>query len=359
MTIKNTIQPLNSTVSLIVVLRYLTISVTVSTIIQHQTTCRDIMLASKTPKSIKEICRKPPSHWVGDGFKVTSVFANKAFSNELSPFLMFDYATPKHFEPIATNKDKRGVGSHPHRGFETVTLAFQGEVEHADNQGNRDVIGPGDVQWMTAGRGIVHEEFHSKEFSERGGVFEMCQLWVNLPAEEKMSEPRYQPIVEGSIPKVALLSAMEEENERIGGGCGDVSSESALEDGYARIIAGEFRGVEGPAKTFTPVNLWDVVLLNKKLKFDFDIVEGHTTMVFVRRGAVKVQGKILNTADVAIMSPEGSTLTLQAKEKETAILILSGEPINESIAARGPFVMNTQKELREAVKDYQLGQNGF
>jgi len=265
---------------------------------------------------------------------------------------MFDYASPRYFEPISNVNEKRGVGQHPHRGFETVTLAFQGEVEHSDSEGNQDVIGPGDVQWMTAARGIVHEEFHSTKFSERGGVFEMCQLWVNLPAEDKMSMPRYQPILDGNIPKVELISG--------GGSAGEGSCSIArLEDGYNRVIAGTFRNTTGPAKTFTPVNLWDVVLLNRNLQFQFDITEGHTTLVFVRRGAVTVQGKQLNTADVAIMSAEGLTLMLQATKEETALLILSGEPINESIAARGPFVMNTQKELQEAVRDYQLGQNGF
>jgi len=295
-----------------------------------------------TQKTIKEICRKPPAHWVGDGFHVTSVFANKAFTKTLSPFLMFDYAQPHHFKPLPSTKEPRGVGSHPHRGFETVTLAFQGEVEHSDNQGNRDVIGPGDVQWMTAGRGIVHEEFHSKKFGERGGVFEMCQLWVNLPSGVKMVEPRYQAILDGGIPRVALSE-----------------NDDALTNGYARIIAGTFRGVTGPAQTFTPINLWDVVLLNQTPTHSFETTPGHTTMVFVRRGSVTIQGKKLNTSDVAILNPEGSTLTLQALEKETALLVLSGEPINESIAARGPFVMNTQKELGEAMRDYQLGQNGF
>lgn len=171
-----------------------------------------------------------------------------------------------------------------------------------------------------------------------------------------MSVPRYQPILDKDIPKIGLLSRSE-----AGSGSGSEGSCSiaGLEDGYARIIAGTFQDTKGPAETFTPVNLWDVVLSNENLAFDFDITQGHTTLVFVRRGAVTLQGKSLGTADVAIMSPEGLTLTVQATKRDTAILILSGEPINESIAARGPFVMNTQEELREAVRDYQLGQNGF
>lgn len=302
-------------------------------------------------KTIKEICRKPPAHWVGDGFHVFPVFANKAFTSELSPFLMFDYAAPERFPPTRRPK---GVGQHPHRGFETVTVAFQGEVEHADSQGNRGVIGPGDVQWMTAARGIVHQEFHSTEFSKVGGMFEMCQLWVNLPAEKKMSKPRYQPIVSDDIPKEALRSESCDAGETSGGG-----GSSLEEDGHARIIAGNYYGAKGPAKTFTDVNMWVVSLLNERKAFVFDIPETHNTIVFVRRGKVDVQGKELGLADVAIMKREGTMLTLQAKERDTSVLILSGEPIDEPIAARGPFVMNTQQELSEAMRDYQMRRNGF
>ena len=298
-------------------------------------------------KTIKEICRKPPAHWVGDGFHVYPVFANKAFTSELSPFLMFDYAAPKEF-PSSTKR--RGVGMHPHRGFETVTVAFQGEVEHFDNKGNKGVIGSGDVQWMTAARGIVHQEFHSQEFAKKGGVFEMCQLWVNLPKEHKMTEPRYQPILNGDIPKVELL--------RVSKDTGDCSV-AQIEDGYVRVIAGQFRDAVGPAKTFTPMNMWDIALLTKSVAFEFDIAAGHTLLVFVRRGAVKVEGEELKLADVAIMNQEGTILTLQATQDDTSVLILSGEPIKEPIAARGPFVMNTEAELGQAMMDYRYGQNGF
>lgn len=303
---------------------------------------------SSVQKTIKEICRKPRSHWVGDGFHVYPVFADKAFTKELSPFLMFDYAAPKSFPP--TENSKRGVGMHPHRGFETVTLAFQGEVEHSDSTGNNDVIGPGDVQWMTAARGIVHEEFHSTDFTKRGGVFEMCQLWVNLPKDKKMTEPRYQPILNKDIPKVELLSVSKETGE---------CSVAPLDDGYVRVISGEFREIKGPAKTFTPVNLWDIILLKKDEEFEFEIADGHTLLVFVRRGSVVVQGEQLKLADVAIMNQNGTTLTLQAKDDNSSILILSGEPIDEHIAARGPFVMNTKEELSQASMDYRFSRNGF
>jgi len=298
-------------------------------------------------KSIQEVLRKPPSHWVGDAFHVRAVFSDRAFTKELSPFLMFDYAAPKDFPPTSR---RRGVGWHPHRGFETVTLAFQGEVEHADSEGNRDVIGPGDVQWMTAARGIVHEEFHSTAFAAKGGTFEMCQLWVNLPRAEKMARPKYQAILDKQVPKVALLAVDEDL-----GNC----SVAPLEEGYARVIAGEYRGIRGPADTFTPINMWDLVFLHPSSKYQFQLPRDHTVLVFVRRGSVKVQGESLGLADVARMSERGETLTIEVVEKDTSVLILSGEPINEPIAARGPFVMNTYDELMEANRDYRFGINGF
>jgi len=300
-------------------------------------------------KSIKEICRKPPAHWVGDGFHVFPVFANKAFTSELSPFLMFDYAAPKVFPPSTSSK-RRGVGQHPHRGFETVTIAFQGEVEHRDSTGNSGVIGPGDVQWMTAAKGIIHEEFHSTKFSAQGGPFEMCQLWVNLPSHKKMTEPRYQPILNKDIPKVPLQSISN-------GSDGDVCTDN--EDGWVRVIAGDFNGTKGPAMTFTPVNLWDIGLTKKDKEFELVFEEGHNTLVFVRRGSVEVQGKALGLADVAIMEKAGRKLTVKSTQEDTSLLILSGEPIDEPIAARGPFVMNTNSELSEAMRDYQFGMNGF
>jgi len=298
-------------------------------------------------KTIREIFRKPRSHWVGDGFNVFPLFSDKAFTEELSPFLMFDYAAPREFPPTSQH---RGVGRHPHRGFETVTIAFQGEVEHADSEGNRDVIGPGDVQWMTAARGIVHEEFHSTNFAKKGGTFEMCQLWVNLPKDKKMTSPKYQAIVDKNIPKVGLLLVDQDL-----GKC----SPATMDDGYARIIAGEFRGVKGPAETFTPINMWEVVFLKSSSKYQFELPEGHTILVFVRRGSIEVQGEKLRLADVARMNEGGEKLTIGVTEKDTSVLILSGEPINEPIAARGPFVMNTDDELMQANRDYSSGSNGF
>lgn len=302
--------------------------------------------SGKMAKAIKEICRKPSSHWVGDGFHVYPVFANKAFTNDLSPFLMFDYAAPREFK--ATTK-KLGVGQHPHRGFETVTIAFQGEVEHGDSLGNRGTIGTGDVQWMTASKGIVHEEFHSRKFAATGGTFEMVQLWVNLPAAKKMIPPAYQEITTAMIPKEKLSSES----------CAADGSEVTEADGYVRIISGIYNGVKGAATTHSPVNLWDVLLSRTDRAYDLNIEAGHTTLIFVRRGSVDILGQELKLADVAIMSLDGTKVTLQAKTADTQILVLSGEPLNEPIAARGPFVMNTQKELQEAMQDYQYGRNGF
>jgi len=305
-------------------------------------------VAATVAKSIKEICRKPPSHWVGDGFHVIPVLANKAFTNDVSPFLMFDYGAPKEFPPTTR---RLGVGQHPHRGFETVTVALQGEVEHGDSQGNKGVIGPGDVQWMTAARGIVHEEFHSTNFAKKGGVFEMYQIWVNLPSAKKMIKPNYQEIKNKDIPVQELVSEQ----------CAADGSSTAS-DGSVRIIAGLYRGVHGAANTHSPVNLWDVKITNTERVYDFEIADGHTTLVFVRRGSVDIVGTKsaqLNLNDVAIMSLNGTKVSLRAKDADTQLLFLSGEPLNEPIAAQGPFVMNTRAELQQAIKDYQSGTNGF
>jgi len=305
-------------------------------------------IAATVAKTIKEVCRKPPSHWVGDGFNVIPVLANKAFTNDVSPFLMFDYGAPKEFPP--TNK-RLGVGQHPHRGFETVTLALQGEVEHGDSQGNKGIIGPGDVQWMTAARGIVHEEFHSTNFAMRGGTMEMCQIWVNLPSSKKMVKPSYQDIKKKDIPVEQLVSES----------CA-ADGASTVNDGSVRIIAGQYRGVRGPANTHSPVNLWDVMITNTERVYDFEIEDGHTTLVFVRKGSVDIVGAKraqLNLNDVAIMSLNGTKVTLQARDADTQLLFLSGEPLNEPIAAQGPFVMNTRTEIQQAIRDYQSGTNGF
>lgn len=271
------------------------------------------------------------SHWVGDGFNVRPVFAHLAFTQDISPFLMFDYAAPREFEATA---EKRGVGPHPHRGFETVTIAFQGEVEHGDSVGNRGVIGPGDVQWMTAASGIIHEEFLSTEFLKRGGVLEMVQLWVNLPAKFKMIEPKYQPILSRDIPVVQLPDNA----------------------GTLRVIAGEYAGAQGTASTYSPVNLWDIKLTAGKT-VELSVPEKHNNMLFVRQGKLEIEGEEIAAADLAIMRREGTRITLKALE-DTGLLLMGGEPIVEPIVASGPFVMNTEQEIRIAMMDYQSGRMG-
>ena len=271
------------------------------------------------------------SHWVGDGFPVRTVFPSRGVS-ELSPFLMLDYAGPKRFEPSTR---PRGVEQHPHRGFETVTIAYQGSVDHRDSGGNSGTINPGDVQWMTAASGVVHEEMHGKDFTAKGGDFEMVQLWVNLPAPYKMSKPRYQGLLSAEIPRVEL-----------GPGA------------YARIIAGELNGVKGPAKTFTPVNVFDV-RLEANGQGELRLPAAHNSAIVLLRGHLVVNGSatLTGSAQIAPLGTAGETVTLEAKA-ESLVLVLSGEPINEPVASYGPFVMNTQAELRQAFEDYQAGRMG-
>lgn len=271
------------------------------------------------------------SHWVGDGFNVRPVFAQLAFTQDISPFLMFDYAAPREF---SATTDKRGVGPHPHRGFETVTIALQGEVEHGDSVGNRGVIGPGDVQWMTAASGIIHEEFLSTEFLKRGGTLEMVQLWVNLPAKDKMTTPKYQPILSPEIPVVQL----------------------ADNAGSVRVIAGDFSGTQGAASTFSPVNLWQMQLKAGK-RVELPVPGGHNAMLFVMRGKISLANSSVAAGDLAIMENAGANIALQADE-DSSVLLMGGEPIAEPIAASGPFVMNTEQEIRIAMADYHSGRMG-
>lgn len=266
------------------------------------------------------------------------VFANLAFTNAISPMLMFDYGAPKEF-PI--NKGKPlGVGKHPHRGFETVTIAFQGEAEHHDSTGGHGIIKEGDIQWMTAGSGIVHEEYHSREFSNRGGTLEMCQLWVNLPKQYKMVPPRYQAITKDSVPEVSLVPPGSDPGAT------------------ARVIAGTLQGTEGPAKTYSPVNVWDVSLPTKGSVVDIPYPSDHSGIVFVRRGSISINDKKLGPQDVALLNngeQDAKAIQLTVLENDSAVLILGGEPLNEPIANRGPFVMNTDLEIQQAIMDYQNG----
>jgi len=289
----------------------------------------------------------PPRHWVGNGFHVYPVFHDKAFTAEVSPWLMFDYGAPKEFSPTTS---RRGVGQHPHRGFETVTIAFQGEVEHGDSVGNRDVIGPGDVQWMTAARGVVHEEFHSTEFSKKGGTFEMAQLWLNLPKAAKMGPPRYQAITKATIPQVFLG----------GESCGAAGAPD--DASYVRVIAGSFQGNQGPAQTTTPVELWDIYIATQGEAHELPLPDGHTAIVFVREGSALVgpagAEQELGPQAVALLDRSGDGLRFVSAAPGTKLLLLGGAPINEPIAARGPFVMNTMQEIAQANEDFHAGRLG-
>ncbi len=283
-------------------------------------------------KKVLKVQSAPQSHWVGDGFPVRSLFSYHEQGAELSPFLLLDYAGPAEFKPADR---PRGVGVHPHRGFETVTVVYQGEVEHRDSTGAAGRIGPGDVQWMTAASGILHEEFHSREFTKKGGTLEMVQLWVNLPAKDKMSAPHYQDILDRDIPAVALADAA----------------------GTLRVIAGEYQGHRGPARTFTPVEVWDVQL-KKDGMVKLELPEGHTAAVIVLRGTVEVNGTaVAREAQMVLLEQDGREFTIESNS-DARVLILGGEPIDEPIAGYGPFVMNTRTEIQQAVTDFNSGKFG-
>ncbi|WP_410209846.1 pirin family protein [Aquirhabdus sp.] len=274
----------------------------------------------------------PRQHWVGDGFPVRSLFSYNTFGQQLSPFLLLDYAGPTEFKPTTT---PRGVGQHPHRGFETVTIVYKGEVEHRDSSGGGGVIGPGDVQWMTAGGGIIHEEFHSHEYTKTGGDFEMVQLWVNLPAKDKMTPAHYQAIQNAQIPSVELKDGA----------------------GTLRVIAGEFEGFVGPAETYSPVDVWDV-RLNAGKRADFTVNEGHTLAVIVLRGTVQVNDtQIARDAQMVVLDQVGTEFMIEANS-DASFLILSGQPLNEPIEGYGPFVMNTAAQIHEAMEDFNSGNFG-
>lgn len=283
-------------------------------------------------KHILGIYTAPRGHWVGDGFPVRTMFSYDQMGKHISPFLLLDYAGPAEFTPTT---QRRGVGQHPHRGFETVTIVYKGEVEHRDSTGNGGVIGPGDVQWMTAASGILHEEFHSEAFARRGGTLEMVQLWVNLPAKDKMAAPGYQGILDRDIPDVALKDNA----------------------GRLRLIAGEFDGLRGPAHTFTDIQVWDIRLQAGK-SATFDLHEGHNTALVVLKGAVQLNGQeMAREGQLALFDRDGTQVHVDA-DQDAVFLILSGEPIDEPIVGHGPFVMNSEAEIEQAFVDFQSGRFG-
>jgi len=286
----------------------------------------------KDQKKLLRIHQSSGMHWVGNGFPVRSVFDYNGLGRELSPFLLLDYAAPYPFPP---GQERRGVSAHPHKGFETVTIAYQGELEHRDSSGAGGKIGAGDVQWMTAGKGIVHEEFHSTDFTRKGGTLQMVQLWVNLRASDKKAEPGYQTLLKAQIPTVSLPH----------------------DAGTVRIIAGEYGGRKGPARTFTPIHLWDVNLRAGK-SAALPLPDGHTAAVLVLSGDVVVNGeKSAGEGDLAIFDRTGEGISVEAKSDAT-LLVMGGEPIVEPVVGHGPFVMNSRAEIQEAFEEYQLGKMG-
>jgi len=285
-------------------------------------------------RKIAGIYRGGDFHWVGDGFRVTNYFpSGNDFANKISPYIMLDYHPPCHYAP---SSEPRGVGTHPHRGFETVTLAFEGSVAHHDSFGNSGVIGPGDVQWMTAASGILHKEYHEKEFSRSGGTFHMAQIWVNLPKAHKMDSPRYQAIAGGQMGVVTLANG----------------------EGEVRVIAGEYRGVKGPAATVSPINMFEI-RLNPKGRVDLSFPAHQNTGLLVLKGEVTINGKSsANALDFVLFENEGEDIQVEA-QAESQLLLLNGEPIDEPVVQYGPFVMNTEQEIRQAMVDFRNGKFGY
>ncbi len=285
-------------------------------------------------KTVEKILAPKRFHWVGDGFRVNNYFpSNYGISMErMSPFILLDYAAKHNFPP--SDKPK-GVGVHPHRGFETVTIAYKGKVQHHDSTGAGGIIGEGDVQWMTAAGGVLHKEYHEKEWSKKGGDFQMVQLWVNLPAKYKMSEPKYQSIENSKMSKYEL------ENNA----------------GIIEIIAGEYNGIKGSASSFSPINMFNAKL-NKSSIAEFSSPANYNTALLVIEGEVLVNGELAETDNFILMANDGENFKIEAKEN-SIVLILSGEPLNEPISAYGPFVMNTHEELRAAFDDFNAGKFGY
>lgn len=293
-------------------------------------------------KKLLSIQQAPAQHWVGDGFPVRTLFNYSSRDLPLSPFLMLDHAGPAEF---SATEQRRGVGEHPHRGFETVTIVYSGEVAHRDSAGGGGVIGPGDVQWMTAGSGIVHDEFHSEAFASAGGSLEMAQLWVNLPAEHKMTAPSYQAITAADIPVLPL----------------------ANEAGTLRVIAGQFADQAGAASTYSPLNVWDLQL-NAGKPVELSVPEGHSLLLVSLHGQVhisiaaddeaagdeRLSNQLLAAQQVAVFSNAGQSVSLKAAT-DAKLLLLSGEPLNEPVVGYGPFVMNSAEQIHEAINDYKQG----
>ncbi|WP_409346232.1 pirin family protein [Paenibacillus sp. MBLB4367] len=278
--------------------------------------------------------RGAPFHMVGDGFRVSNYFpSGNNFQKRFSPFILMDYNAPFEFPPSASVK---GVGAHPHRGFETVTIAYEGFIEHHDNHGNHGIIGPGDVQWMTAGSGLLHKEYHEREFSKRGGLFQMIQLWVNLPKANKMHAPKYQELLKEQMGRTELPE---------GGGT-------------VRIIAGAYNGIKGPAQTFTPIHLFDIAF-KKNGRAQFELPSAYNTAAMVLKGSAKINDtKIAGEGDFVLFENTAGDIVIEGQTDDTLVIVLSGEAIDEPVYQHGPFVMNSKEEIVEAFQDFQSGKMG-
>ncbi len=284
-------------------------------------------------KNIEQIVAPRPAHFVGDGFRVHNFIPGVPGMSmqRMDPFIMFDYNSKYHFGP---SEIPRGVGVHPHKGFETVTIAYKGRVEHGDSSGGGGIIGEGDVQWMTAASGVLHKEFHETAWSKTGGEFQMVQLWVNLPAEAKKGEPKYQAIENSQMALYPL------ENDK----------------GTIEVIAGEYNGIKGPASTFTPIHMSNL-RAKEGAKVAYNFPTTYTTLLLVLEGTVQVNGAEVMQDHVVLMSNDGEEFTVEVTE-DAVVLVLAGLPIKEPIAHYGPFVMNTQEELLQAFDDFNTGKFG-
>ena len=284
-------------------------------------------------KKIIGVYRNQNMHWVGDGFPVKNLFSYDRLGQAISPFLLLDYAAPYHFSPTT---QQHGVGSHPHRGFETVTIAYQGEVTHKDSVGGGGTIQSGDVQWMTAGAGLVHEEFHSAEFAQKGGLFEMVQLWVNLPAADKMTAPKYQAIIAKDIPVINFEQ----------------------DAGYIRVIAGNYAGHTGPASTHSPVNVWDGELKAEQIQH-LHVPVDHNVLLVLLSGEIQLNGtQQVQDSSIVMFAQDGEIDIRVEALQDSKFLLLTGQPLNEPIQGYGPFVMNSKDEIIQAFNDFNSGKFG-
>ena len=285
-------------------------------------------------REIEKIYSPPAPHWVGNAFRVHNFFPSGGINDKyrMSPFFLLDYGARLEFPPSDT---PRGVGSHPHRGFETVTIAYKGKVAHHDSFGNAGVIGEGDVQWMTAAGGILHKEYHEEEWSKKGGAFQMVQLWVNLPAKDKMSTPRYQGIEQKDFGRYELPEAK----------------------GFVEVIAGNYNGIEGAASTFTPIEMYNARLA-KGGGANFSFPENYNTAMLVIEGQITVNGQTVETDRFILFENKGTDIQIQT-DAGAVVLVLSGEPIHERIFSHGPFVMSTKEEILKAYEDFNQGKFGY